>query len=271
MLSFSFLFGIASAEEYATSYSQECQEICTRPFYAPNSYPHRLFIGPEIYHIHRTRGGGTKQNGWIYGVRLGYERVKRYKLYWGADFLYGEGNLHGKSKIAGKLRSTFRDENIEARLGYTLQEKCGNHLSLTPFVGYGYFRETNRFHRLRPMKVRFRTTFDYFACGFLSNVAICPRLNAGINFKARLPIDGRCKISDDPDEDNSKQLFKERWQFRIEVPISYRLCLCSERVEFDLVPFYEYRCYGKRENFPFNFLETKLKIYGINLQFSYRI
>lgn len=269
---FSFIIGIAAAAEFDSQiYPEYCEEnCCCHSKYIPNKYPHRIFVGPEFYHIHRSRGSGAKQNGWIYGVRAGYERVKRFKIYWGADFLYGEGQLHGKSDTAGKLKSTFRDENIEGRLGYTFQKKCSNHLSLTPYVGYGYFRETNRYHENQPRKVKFRTTFDYVVCGFLSNIAIFQSWNAGVNFKARFPLDGRCKIFD-PEENNSKQLFNSRWQYRVELPISYRICQCYERVELDFVPFYEFRRYGGRENYPFNFIDTRLKIYGVNLQFSYRI
>lgn len=36
-----------------------------------------------------------------------------------------------------------------------------------------------------------------------------------------------------------------------------------------LVPFYEYRFYGHRANFPFDFLETKLKLYGATLKLHY--
>lgn len=262
-----FLFSSAFADNCC--FLEELPASCCDE-YIPNVHPHRFYIGPEIYYLRRTRDGGTKQRGAIYGLRVGYERVQRCKFYCGLDYLFGEGELHGKSNV-GKLKSTYRDENIEGRLGYTLQTKDDYHLSLTPFVGYGYFRETNRFHHDHPMRVKFQTRFHYCALGFLSNMAVSPQWNIGVNFKARLTFDSRCRISDDPGIKNMTQLISDKPHYRVELPISYRLCRCIERFELDFVPFFEYRHFGSKNNYPFDYLNTKFQIYGINLQFSYRL
>ena len=233
------LFIIAHAKCLASA--STCEEEC----YIPNLYPHRPFVGPEIYHVHRQREGGTKQHGWLYGVRVGYDRVKRCAFYWGVDYLWAQGRLHGEIGSGDRLRSTFTDQNIEGRAGYTLQTQGPYHLSLTPFVGYGYFRETNKFHH--ESKIRSHNRFDYVAYGFLSSMAFCPCWTIGLNFKVRTPIDIRCKLSGIPDIGSGSQTIGERNHYRVELPIAYRFCPCFERAEFDLVPFYEYRHYGRRE------------------------
>lgn len=263
------LSGSLRAYEESLEYANN-DNCCDSNTYFPNLYPNKFYIGPEIYHVNRLRDGGTRQRGWVYGVRAGYDRVKRCKLYWGATALWAQGPLRGKSNSV-KLKSTFSDQNIEGRIGYTWQKKCGYHFTFSPFVGYGYFRETNHFHRNHPLKVKFRNCYNYAAVGFLSRIEICPCWTVGINFKARFPFDSRCHVSNDPEFDNTRMLIQDRVHYRLEIPLAYRLCDCNEQIEFDLVPFYEYRHYGGRVNYPFDFLDTKLNIYGVSLQFSYRI
>src|ERR1700678_1186785 len=75
----------------------------------------QIYLGPEIYHVRRTRESGTKQRGWMYGVRLEAEYLRRYKLYVGGDALWAKGNLDGFTGLCDKAKSKLTDKNLEAR------------------------------------------------------------------------------------------------------------------------------------------------------------
>lgn len=261
-----FVFSLFSQEWDCPELCNEDTECCEEPF--PRA--HKFYIGPEFYHLRRTREGGTWQRGQIYGVRIGYDRIKRCRLYWGADALYGQGRINGRSGTNDKLTSTFTDEQVEGRFGYTLQSKKGARPSFTPFIGFGYQQEINDFRSPSPLKLKFRTYYYYFLTGFLTSIDISPHLSVGTNFKVRFMQEPKCRVSD-PDLDDITQQIKERVCYRVEVPISYRFCSFTDHLELDLVPFYELRHYGGLENFPFDFFETKLRFYGISIQFSYRL
>lgn len=231
----------------------------------PHSFVNQLYVGPEIYHVRRVREGGTKQSGWIFGFRAGYEHIKRFKFYWGGDVLYGKGTLEGHS-TGSKLRSRFIDKNIEGRFGYTFQQKVGYRLALTPFIGAGYGEECNNFVSPSPLKVHFKLRFNYAVAGFLSKMNLSPCLSLGFNFKARFLYDAKNHVAHDPEIDNFKMLVKNQMHYRLELPISYQR---TEHFLLNLVPFYEFRHYGGQVNFPFDFLESKLNIYGATLKFLY--
>lgn len=235
------------------------------------SFPpaHQFALGPEIYHVKRVREGGTEQSGTLVGVRARFDRIKRYKVYWGADACYAQGTLEGKTGSGAKLRSTFSDTSLEGRLGYTFQVKSQLQPAVTPFVGYGYFREINKFKRPSPIHLKFDTAFHYFAYGFLSSVAIDSQWTVGANFKAMSMWEARCKVTNDPEFDDQSMLIKDKVNYRVELPVDYRFCCACGHFEARVIPFYEYRHYGGRINFPFDFLDTKLRIYGCTLLLGY--
>lgn len=244
-----------------------CQKIIPQSY----RYPHKFYIGPEFYYVQRKRAAGTKQCGDIYGVRGGYDRIKRLSIYWGFEFLYGSGNLHGKSGLGRKIKSHFTDEEIEGRLGYTFQSKKSCRATLTPYLGYGYFRETNKFCHPTPVRLKFQNCFNYVTAGFLSSIYLYPQLTVGINFRANIMMHAKCRVSHDPDFDNSTQYIKDKVNYRVELPFCYSFAKTCNHLEIDLVPFYEHRHYGGRENYPFDFHDTKLRIYGVSLFLGYRI
>ena len=227
-------------------------------------------LGPEIYRVYRARHGGTKQSGNAVGVRFTFDHIKRYCIYCGMQGFYGSGILHGYSASGSKIRSRLTDSLIEGSLGYTFQMKYSPYVALTPYLGCGYFREVNDFSPPSPLPVKFVTKYPYVAFGFLSSIYVTSYLTAGLNVRFKAPWETKCTVSNDPDFDKVKQLVTDKIQYRIEVPITYIGSLAWSSFEAALVPFYERRLYGARENYPFDFFETRFSIYGLNLQLIYR-
>lgn len=234
------------------------------------------YLGPEIYYVKRLKEGGSSQAGTLYGARIGYDRVKRYKFYWGIDGLWAQGTLEGKRKrevsdgiVKDHYKSILTDINAEARLGYTFQSKNWRCASFTPYSGLGYFWEKNCYKHPSPLQVHFKNTFSYIPVGFLSEIFITPSWSTGFNFKLRYLIEAEQKVEHDPDFGTLTQHYEEKLQYRAELPVTYYNCWERHSLAVSLVPFYEYRPYGHRANFPFDFLELKLKLYGATLKFHY--
>ncbi len=228
----------------------------------------QIFVGPEIYHVERTKKAGAKQDGYLYGVRLGYERIKKDKIYVGVDFLYAEGSMKGKLGEE-KIKSILTDINIEERIGYTLASNCGWKPSFTPYIGVGKFWEKNEYKHPSPFRFHFYNSFLYIPIGFLSHLDFTDNFRMGINFKARYILDSHHTITHDSEFGKIHQKYEEKVQYRVELPMTYFTCFSQKKVSVSLVPFYEYRHYGYRINFPFDFIETKFNLYGANLKLLY--
>jgi|GEM_PF-976475 len=233
------------------------------------SHSLQMYIGPEIYNVHRTREGGAKQDGLITGVRAGYDRIKRYKIYYGFDAFYAKGNLDGKNSADKSLKSNYSDLSVEGRLGYTLKSKHKYCPTITPYAGVGYFVEKNNFTEPTSTPIHFRTSYLYAAGGFLSQITLNDRFDLGLNFKAKFPFEAKCRVTHDPREADSKQVINEKFQYRIELPITYKLFGYDDQFRLSLVPFYEFRQYGHHPNYPCDYLETKLNLYGVQFKIMY--
>ena len=236
----------------------------------PSEKPNALFIGPESYYMMRTREGGTKQEGALFGARIGYERLKRYRWYVGLDALFAQGKLAGYSGSGNRIKSELEDINLEVRLGYTLQHKYGHRPFLTPFFGAGYLRETNEFREPSPLLVTFRDTIEYVAAGVLSGIHVAKHWQVGVNIKLKWMVAGKSRVRDDPDFANLNLTMENELQYRIDAPISYQFCRGLNSFEFDIVPFYEYRHFGGRINSPFDFIDTQFQLWGARLEIAYR-
>ncbi|MDP1880690.1 MAG: hypothetical protein Q8K60_07100 [Parachlamydiaceae bacterium] len=232
------------------------------------SYSISPYLGPEIYYVHRTKEGGATQNGMMYGLRVGADRIARYKFYLGADLLWAQGNLKGSVDDV-HLESKLTDTNIEGRVGYTFQCKNWRCASFTPFVGIGYFWEKNHYHKPDDFKVHFENTFSYVPVGFLSQIFITPQCSLGLNFKVRILWNGKQKVSHDPEHSSIDQKYDQRPQYRIELPWTYFYCIDCHSLAFTFEPFYEYRSYGHGVNYPFDFMETTFNISGATFKFLY--
>jgi len=231
--------------------------------------PNYVYIGPEVYNACRKREGGTRQDGCIAGVRIGYEHVKRYRLYWGIEGLYASGRLSGHGGNDTHLKSDLTDAMVEGRFGYTIASKCAYRPSFTPYVGGGYFSERNDYKHPSPIHVHLKTEYSYIAYGFLSHVFPIPWWELGLNVKCRAPLNTQCKISNDPEFDNFTLGVENMTQYRIELPNTYHPCPGERKLTFSVTPFYEYRVYGRQNNFPFDFLKTEFNIWGANVLLLY--
>ncbi len=227
---------------------------------------HRLLIGPEVYHVHRNREGGSKQNGWLVGGRFVYDHLRRHSFYWAVEGAIARGELHGKSKFS-KQESHMRDRSIEGRLGYTVRFKQICKLWLTPFVGGGYLIEDNDFQHPSPLHLHFKTSYSYATAGFLSRVSICDNWHVGLTVKLRYLFDPTCKITHDPDFRSVKlKIANENLQYRLELPVTYNYC---DGISFVTIPFYESRTYGRQVGYPFDYLQTRIYDYGVTLQVQF--
>lgn len=228
----------------------------------------QTYIGPEFYHVHRSKELGAEQNGWLCGGRIGFDYLKRFNFYAGADGLYASGSLNGRSGNDLRIKSTLTDKNVEARFGYTFQCKEGWRFGLTPFVGWGYFWETNRFRHPSPQKVTFDNHMTYIPVGFIAQMQPTDLLTIQLRFKARYLYRGHIKAHDkDEDIGKFKLHYQERLHYRVDLPLIYEWCLCEHRFYTSVDPFYEVRNYGRLAGYPFDFEATTFRIYGFNLSY----
>lgn len=232
--------------------------------------PYLITFGPETYVFIREREGGTHQNGRIDGLRITFDRIKSYGWYIGAEYFYAGGELKGKTGRGSPLRSNLTDQIYEIRLGITFENSLKRGYFFTPFGGWGYFEEKNAFYIPSPLPCTFTDTFNYIAAGFLSGVNFNSLLSMGINFKVKFMQNGKSKVSEDPLMDDVTLLMKNELQLRLDVPFACHPCKTLLGTGFLLSPFFEYRHFGGREGFPFNFADTKFYLYGARFALTYR-
>ncbi|MGZ3633339.1 MAG: outer membrane protein [Parachlamydiaceae bacterium] len=231
---------------------------------------HRFWIGPEVYHVHRNRENGAKQNGWLGGGRFLYDHMRRYTFYWAVEGAYAQGELKGRSGNRARIKSKMIDRSIETRLGYTFQCKYDHQFAVTPFFGVGYLIEQNNFKHPSSLHLHFKTSYRYFTVGFISSIRPCNNLTIGLNVKLRHLIDPECKITRDPEFDSVHlKIDNDALQYRIELPIIYAYCSLPygcKSLSIVAIPFYESRYYGRNAGYPFDFLRTRLFDSGLTVQ-----
>ncbi len=262
-----FLFSILALPAFASNELTFCEsEECVTPL---KRTPHIVAIDPAVSYLRRTKEGGTTQTGLLYGIRGSYDYIKRYKPFFEVQASIELGSLKGHTKT-NALHSKWQDEMAEANLGYTLQYKMSPYYSFTPFIGGGYMREANRFTGKEAIQLKFITAFPYLSCGFLSSVCFENGLRIGLNFRVKTPWDINCKVENDPEYKHISLIVNEKQHYRAEMPISYHKTLLCGTIEMGIAPYYELRQYGRRENYPFDFLKTKIELIGCYTQFIYR-
>lgn len=229
----------------------------------------QISIGATGAYLEREKASGSRQDGIPVGARVIYERLKRYSWYWGVEGEILWGTLKGHAKENSTLKSHFRSYVVEGRFGYTFQKKEGSMFAFTPFVGGGYLEENSNFISPSPLKIKFKTEAPFATAGFLSWINLGCRFELGLNFKARLPIDPKCRIHNDPQNPSFNQLIGERVSYRIELPLSWSLTE-SGNCLLTFSPYWESRVYAGRINYPFDFIKTTLTFTGASLLFNFR-
>lgn len=220
---------------------------------------HTLSIGPEAYYVERTRATGANQTGVLYGGQIAYNRIKCCGFYWGADAYYATGVLHGRNRTNKPLKSTLTDWQAEARLGFTIPY-------VTLYVGYGYLQEQINFISPSPTTFHYRDAIQYVTSGFLARVNWTCHFSTGLNAKVKWMTDGKSHISNDPAKDSVTLTMGNEPQYRVELPVNYYI---KKGWEASFVPFYEFRHYGNKEGYPYDFIDTEYQIWGLQLMASY--
>jgi hypothetical protein len=245
----------------AVSFAEECEVSCDKL----NLHRQQVSLGFEGAHLTRKKSQGTKQHGTTWGARLEWERFRRYGWYLGAEGFFWNSKPSGHTGTGIAMRSRLKEAGIEGRFGYTFQCKTGWKPSITPFFGIGGYEEKNYFTSPSPLHLHYKTSYAYGSFGILTAIYPIDPLMIGLNIKARYPFSIKCRVSNDPEKDSVHQKVAERMQYRVELPVSYRMGCVALMVE----PFYESRIYGSHPNYPFNFIKTKFTYWGGQLAVQY--
>ena len=227
-----------------------------------------VYIGPEVYHLHRSKKGGSWQSGWLYGGRSLYERRIPFGLYWALEGYYAYGHITGKSSSGRCLKSHLTESEIEGRIGASLCFKICPRVSITPYGGYGVYDNKNDFKHPSPIPCKFHDRIDYAAAGGILTLRLKPCLEASIDFKVRYMLNGKSYVSHDPDQENTNLKMNNEFQYDVAVPIIYQTCWKNRTLKIYTAPFYRFRHFGGMFNFPYDFVETKLKSYGLRVMFA---
>lgn len=240
------------------------------PLFSEQMFPCAYYarVGAEVYYFQRSREGGTQQSGRMDGIRFSIDRVKGAGLYLGADLLYSNGDIGGYNSRGKKLISEVTDFIVEGRVGFTFMIPFGRFPFIIPYAGYGYFNEENQF--LPPSPLTYTTTdkFQFVAAGFLSGLNFTPQVSMGINIKARFMLNGHSYVTKDPDFEDVTLRMNDESQYRVEIPFAYIFCERYVNVEAIISPFFEYRHFGGKEGYPFNFIDTKFYLLGATISFG---
>ncbi len=230
--------------------------------------PHFLSLGPEAYYMKRSKQGGSWQDGWLYGIRGNYEKLRSTGLYFSADGYWATGELEGKSKSGNTLKSDISEYQAEGRLGFsiTFPESCC--VTWVPYAGYGYFSSDIDFVSPSTLEYKSTSSFWYFASGGMLLVSINDCWNAGVHFKYKLPDEPKHTIENDPDYGKLVLSIGRKALYEIELPVRYRTCLSGRQVGLIFTPFYRFRRYDSQANYPFDFYDTRFHIWGARLLFQ---
>jgi hypothetical protein len=228
----------------------------------PVKGPHRLFIGPEVYFTKRDKEGGSKQDGWMYGGEVRYERRPYGGFYWCLEGYLATGEINGKTASDRKLKSDLTDREIEGLLGYSFCLKSLKRLTIIPFGGYGYFDCKNDFKKPSPITCKYCDHFQYAVAGLEASFFPKTCLECGVKLKIEFMMEGKSEVRNDPEFDQVTLLIENENQWVIELPFRYYSCWKNKKIAAIFSPFYRCRHFGGRMNWPFDYIDTKFHNYG---------
>jgi hypothetical protein len=229
----------------------------------------QLIVGPELYYFRREREGGTFQEGTVDGIKVTFNRIKSYGWYLGGEYLYAGGCLEGSTATGRPIVSQLIDQIAEGRVGFTFKQPQLDAPYFTIFGGYGYFQERNEFSPPSPLPCTFLESFNYYVIGFLSGIHPTPWFTMGVNLRLRFMQNGKSHVTDDPIYDEVTLLIKDEMHVRLDLPFFISPCCFWHGFGFLFSPFFEYRHFGGREGYPFNYRDTKFYLVGAQLALTY--
>lgn len=239
------------------------------PCFAFQGTTQKISFGPESYYIKRIKAGGTWQSGVLGGGYGGYERIKPNAFYFGAFGMIANGRISGYSAHGDRLISNFTDEEVEVRLGYNIKDRSRYTSIFTPFIGLGYLEQINSYLAPSPLLLQFNDIIKYFSFGFLTDIKISKRFSLGLNIILKWVLDGKCEVTHDPDEDDNQLIMENEMQYVLELPITYQLSRHKRVFTLSATPFFQFRHYGGRENYPYDFIDTRFRVYGLRVLCNY--
>ncbi len=235
------------------------------PDYLQNEKPNRFFIGPEVFYRNYneeeiTPGFKSFESGFLYGVKVQYDYVKRNSVYIGTDLRYDRGqtnyssqNIDETTGVTTPISSKTNNEffNFEGRLGYTFKADKVGRLLLTPFVGYGY-QQWNR-DITGPGGYTEDYSWQYFAGGLRAEYRPSRRFTIGMNLKLMRMINGSMDVQNYPGAVAVKALdLGERLQAEVELPITYHLVDTPKSgIALRFAPFYRSQNIGRGDSVGF--------------------
>jgi hypothetical protein len=237
------------------------------PDYLQNQKPHRVFIGPEVFYRNYNEERITPdfksfEYGFLYGVKLQYDYVKRNSIYFGADFRYDRGQTSysgGLQDAAGNLLAPYNSKtnnefiNLEGRLGYTFKADKVGRLLLTPFVGYGY-QQWNRnltgdgeipgFGPFQTTAFSEDYSWSYLAGGLRAEYRPSRRFTVGMNFKLMGMVNGNLDLQLLGQSETLD--LGERIQAEVEFPVTYHIVeRPKSSIDVRFTPFYRSQNIGR--------------------------
>ncbi len=224
-------------------------------------------IGPTVYHLLRERHGGAVQKGLMAGMTGVLERRKANSIYIAAEGYFAKGVLYGHTSSDLELNSRMIEAQVEGRAGYTMCREFCKQLMVTPYLGYGYFECTNRLIAPSPTLITYHDKYEYLAAGLLHRYHFCPELSIGLDFKGRFSFVGRSHVQD-PRFNNPTLTMGDVMQYEILIPVRYDGCYCGWKWNWQLEPFYLFRVYHQKDNFPFDFIKTRFHLWGLKAEFG---
>lgn len=233
----------------------------------PFNEPPVFYIGPEVYYLKRKKKGGTRQDGYLGGVRAFYERRHNRGLYWAIDALYSYGSIPGKTKSGKPIKSHLTETEIEGRFGYSLCFHRYPNFSFTPYGGYGGYYCKNDFKPPSPLCCVFHDKFDFALGGFVATKRIKQNWEVSLDFQVKYMLNGCSKVTHDPIYSNSSIKIHNEVQYEGTLPIIYTTCWKQRPLKINFGPFFRYRHFGGMITFPHDFIDTRFYSYGAHLLF----
>lgn len=229
--------------------------------------PHRLSLFAEGGRLHRKRSGGTHQKGTLLGYGCEYERLKKSGFYLFGRAAFDEGTLRGSTGSGFKIKSRYDSQECFGRAGWAFCF-CED-WTVAPFLGGGYYRSENRFVDPSPIPVKMRIHFPYAMGGAAVEWRRSEEWVYTFSLQGKKPFDPECVIEDDPDFFDIHQMIKSALQWDAEAGFRKKYPMqCGFEGALEGQFFYRLSRYGKKENYPFDFTETKQRFIGFRVSLT---